>query len=372
LALERTPLDPASLSDAARKVLTGVGPIKLMAAKGLAPLARPADVATVLYALSFDGDAVVKTAAEKTAGELPDKILGPALADTTLDPRVLDFFAGRVTTRPVLLESILLNRVTADETVAALVPRLGEKEIELVSQNEQRLLRLPAIIGAMYMNPKARMSTVDRAVELAVRNNLTVPGIPHWEDVVQAVLGTKGAPSTVDVDAVFKAVAEVAIGDKPEAAVVLPPADPDEAAKLAEEEKKDLRIDQLSIPGKIRLATLGNAFARSQLIRDSNRQVSMAAIRSPGVSDNEAVKYSSNRSLSDDVIRYISQQGEWTKLYQIKMNLVNNPKTPLQVAMRFLPFLRDKDLKLLAKSKGIASALSAQAKKLVAAKTGGA
>ena len=39
--------------------------------------------------------------------------------------------------------------------------------------------------------------------------------------------------------------------------------------------------------------------------------------------------------------------------------------------MRFLPFLHDKDLKMLSKSKGIPSALSAQAKNLMTHKSGG-
>ena len=72
-----------------------------------------------------------------------------------------------------------------------------------------------------------------------------------------------------------------------------------------------------------------------------------------------------------EVIREIANTKEWTKLYQIKLNLVNNPKCPLATSMKFLPFLHDKDLRNLARSKGIPTALSTQAKKLIAAKTGG-
>jgi len=82
-------------------------------------------------------------------------------------------------------------------------------------------------------------------------------------------------------------------------------------------------------------------------------------------------KFSANRGLSDDVIRVIANNKEWTRLYTVKHNLVQNPKCPLATSMRLLPFLHDKDLKNLAKSKGIPSALSAQAKKLVSQKTGG-
>lgn len=379
MALERTPLDPAALSDAAKKALGGAGPLKLMAARGLAPLPRPADLASVLYQLALDADATVAAAADKTAGELPEKILAGALADPALEPRVLDFFAPKIAAKPALVEALLLNRSTADDTVRELASKLGERELELVAGNEQRLLRCPAIIGAMYMNPRTRMSTVDRAVELAVRNNVTVPGVPAWEEVVAAVLGLQkeaaaAAPPAAEEDAAFAAAASFAIGDKePIADAELDAfltAEANEALEASAKGKQSA-IGKLSIPGKIRLATLGNAFARAILIRDSNKQVALAAIRSPGVSENEVVKYAANRALADDVVRVIANTKEWTKLYQVKLNLVQNPKCPLPAAMRMLPFLHDKDVRMLAKSKGIPSALAAQAKKLAAQKTGG-
>jgi hypothetical protein len=236
------------------------------------------------------------------------------------------------------------------------------------------------------MNPKARMSTVDRAVELAVRNQITVPGIPAWDEIVTAVLGLakQGAASTdatvsAASDAAFAAAAAVGIGeDKVDTAVIdlllaEGAVDEEGAALPAPTEEavdKTTAISKLSIPGKIRLATLGNAFARATLIRDSNKQVALAAIRSPGVTENEIVKYSSNRALSDEVIRVIVNTKEWTKLYSVKLNLVSNPKCPLPNAMRLLPFLHDKDLQKIAKSKGISSALATQARKLLAQKTG--
>ena len=57
----------------------------------------------------------MKSAAFKTAAELPERILGGAL-EQPLDARVLDFFARRVFGKPPLLEKLLLNKATADET----------------------------------------------------------------------------------------------------------------------------------------------------------------------------------------------------------------------------------------------------------------
>jgi hypothetical protein len=114
---------------------------------------------------------------------------------------------------------------------------------------------------------------------------------------------------------------------------------------------------------KIRAAMLGDAFDRSVLVRDSNKIVAMAAIKSPKIKDSEAVAYSSNRALSHDVIRYISTRRDWVKLYSVKLNLVMNPKTPMAKAMTLLAFLNAGDVQKVARSKNISSALSQAARR---------
>jgi hypothetical protein len=126
------------------------------------------------------------------------------------------------------------------------------------------------------------------------------------------------------------------------------------------------------VPAKIRLATLGNAFQRAALLRDPLRLVQMAAIKSPGVTEFEAASYAGNQTLSEDVIRYVAQKREWTKLYGTKYSLCRNPKTPVTDAMRLMPFLREKDLNTLIKSKGVPSAIVAMARKLMIQRRGGA
>ena len=78
----------------------------------------------------------------------------------------------------------------------------------------------------------------------------------------------------------------------------------------------------------------------------------------------EVLRYASNRGLDDEIIRFIANQRHWVRLYGIKVALVNNPKCPLPVSMRFLAHLNVRDLKTLSRSKGIPSALSTAAKQL--------
>jgi hypothetical protein len=360
--IPHTSLDVARLSPAAQRAL-GPGPGRTMAARGLLPLA-PADQIAVLYQLSLDTESSLAQSARATAAAVPDKLLAGALAQPTTDPRVLDFFAQLIADKPAVFDAIALNPAVADQTIATLASRAGSREIDQIAQNEQRLLRHPEIIAAMYMNRRARMSTIDRVIELAVRNSVRVPGLAAWDEVARALTGAP--PASAAGDAMFAAMAATTVRDDSvltagDAEQALPE---DEApAGAAQTDEEDER--KLSVPMKVRLATLGDAFERGKRIRDPVRMVAMAAIKAPGVTDIEAARYAGNQALAEDVIRYIAANRNWTKMYAVKVSLCRNPKAPISETTRFLPFLRQKDLVNLSKSKSVPSAVAAQARKLV-------
>lgn len=358
--MEHSLLDPNTLSSDAQRAL-GPGPAKMMAARGMAPLANPVDLVSVLYQLCLDSDAKISGPAAESARGLPKNILAGALADASLDPRVIDYFANNAACRVDLLETVILNQATADQTVADIAALADQKQVDLIAENEQRVLRHPEIIAAMYKNTMARMSTVDRVVELAVRNAIKVPGIPAWDEVSRSVLQASKSDEPPMEAAVMDALFEKAA----------PAPDADDDALPENQEAAEISIRDMTIPMKIRLAMMGNKFQRSQLIRDPKKMVALAVIKAPSVKENEAAKYASNTSLCEDVIAYIATRKDWTKLYNIKMSLVNNPKCPLPAAMRLLPHLRPKDLMALKRSRSVPSALAAQARKLSAARSGG-
>lgn len=372
-AIPHTPLDPSTLSAAAQKAL-GPGPARMMAARGMAPL-PPADQMSVLYQLAIDADPNLSTAARSTVLGMPDKLIAGALGDASLDPRVLDLFAKLVGDKPAVFDALVGNGAVGDPTIATLAERAGPREIDRIAGNEQRLLRHPEIISAMYMNKAARMSTVDRAVELAVRNNVRVPGLACWDEIAKA-LQTEKPQSGAEVDALFNLAADAAKEDdslltKGDGEKVRDDSEEAKFEQAIEDKTKNVPINELSVPAKIRLATLGNAFQRGALIRDPLRVVYMATIKSPAVTEFEAQNYAGNPNLPDDVLRYLATKREWTKLYGTKYALCKNPKTPITEAMRLMPFLREKDLVILTKSKGVASAVVAQARKLMMQRRGG-
>lgn len=368
--LERSPLDPSTLGPEAQRALASPA-TRMMAARGLAPIPDPRQLCAVLYQIALDPDDKLRAAATASAAGLPEAILRGGLGDPAQDPRVVDFFAAQLGKAPALLDVVVGNPATHGATIAALAASGGEALCDRIASNEARLLAHPEIIGALYGNRHARMSTVDRIVELAIRNGVKVEGIAAWDELVQAYSGKGGArpgqPGAGEIVEVDPATADAMF--KKAAALHQERADGEPAAEGDDADKK-VEIWALTVPQKIRLATLGNAFDRAVLIRDPKKMVSIAAIKSPGVTENEASKYALNAGLSEEVIGYIANKREWTKLYQVKVALVNNPKCPLAAAMRLLPHLREKDIQAVSRSKGIPSALSTQARKLLLAKQG--
>jgi hypothetical protein len=159
--------------------------------------------------------------------------------------------------------------------------------------------------------------------------------------------------------------------DEVAAAADAQPATPTGAAGAADDDMEQtkkrtavIKFETLKIFEKIRLATVGNAYCRQVLIRDTNRLVAMAVIRSPSISDREVVAAASNRAICDDVIRYIANSREYVKDYAVKQALVNNPKCPLGMSLRLLSFLHPEDLRAIARSRNVPGALATAAKKL--------
>jgi hypothetical protein len=383
------PVPLTNLSPQAAKVVDPAAPaqLKMMAASGMAPFA-PADLVKVLYALSYERDAAVSGKARETLGKLPDNVIISTL-DLPLEAGVLDGLGRLLVKRDKAVERILLNRATPDESVAWLTSHIkSERTLEIVVQNEERLLRCPQIIEALYLNAAARMSSVDRAIELAVRNGIELDGIPTFAEIKAAVLGSAAAaqeptlellpeegeapPPPLDDDMEFLDALghEVALTldeakvDDILAAIErgeIPAAAGDEHAKVS---KLEATLSGLSISGKIRLATLGNSNQRAVLVRDSNKLVVLAVLKSPGMGDSEIMRYSKARSLPEEAIRYISHKRDWTKLYQVKLNLVNNPRTPLHDALNFLNHLRPNDVRVLENSRDVPRAIANAARQL--------
>jgi hypothetical protein len=115
------------------------------------------------------------------------------------------------------------------------------------------------------------------------------------------------------------------------------------------------KILKMNYPDKLRLAIFGNREARNLLIRNPVKMISLAVLRNPKITENEVLKCAQQKNLSEDVILAIAKHQKWIKVYQVKLAIVSNPKTPLSVAVNFLTHLHEKDLKALSRDKNISS-----------------
>jgi hypothetical protein len=415
MAYEHVPLTEPELGPAVWKVVRPGAPAPLqgMVARGLAPL-PPRDLLVALYQLWVTNTPELAEQAAKTVTTLPPRILGAALADAQLLPGVLDFVGRKLPREPAALEAIVRHPQVHDQTLVGLGRVCPEGICDLVAENQERWLRCPAIVESLYQNPHCRMSVAQRMLELAVREGLEL-GLPNYEEIKQAIFadgeGTGSAPDpAVEAadDEQFRRAAQRAVEGQQQvvermiAAAVTEEIDPDAAVPEAPEEVDDAlaaleaafggaahddldlplqadtaapapaadvktdrvtQITKLSAMKKIRLAIIGNAFERALLIRDTNKAVCLSAIKSPKVRENEVVAYAANRSLAHDVVRYIAGRREWTKLYAVKLNLVLNPKTPMSAAMSLLNHLHAHDVKKVAHSRNVPSALATAAKR---------
>jgi hypothetical protein len=336
------------------------------AAKGLVPL-KGADLVALLLQLAADSAEAIASAARASFDGLPPAVLEGAL-DAPIHPAFLDRLADVVTTGEHL-ERIVANPATADGTVARIARTCSERVAERIAVNEQRVLAAPQIIESLYKNRSTRMSTVDRLIELAVRNGVRVEGIPTFDAHAEAIAGQlipEPTDEPLPSDAMFNAALEE---DGDEDAIDVDKVDGSEQLK-DKFKPLSMQIGEMTTQEKLRLTLVGNAAARAILVRDSNKMVSLAAVTSPMVTEAEATGIANSRQVGEDVLRVIGNRREWLANYEIKRALIFNPKTPIGISMRFLAHLHAADLKNIARSRGIPAALKTAATQRIAKKEG--
>ncbi len=359
------PLPVEALSPALRKHVdpAAPAPLRMMGAKGLVPAVAPGDLVTMLFFLSFDADAAVQETAARSASALPEKIWSTALRSEAVDGPVLDWLADRLASSPGALQAILLNPATSDETVARLAPVVPAPLLEIIRQNELRLLRHDDIVRGLCRNPSAPASTIDGACDFCVRNGLVLLDVPQLVEAHRRIHGTDPASRSGEDSAETLLVeyrAELAHEPEAEGGTgSMPPPDPEQELKRL---SMTQRVLKMSVSQKIKLATLGNREARTLLLRDANRLVSLAAAQSPRITDGEILSLANSRTANADVLRYIYESRDFLKVYALRAALVRNPKVPLPTALKFLPTLQEKDIKDLARDRNVPATVMAQAK----------
>ncbi|PYS70403.1 MAG: hypothetical protein DMF69_13595, partial [Acidobacteria bacterium] len=276
--------------------------------------------------------------------------------------------------------------------------------LELLSINQQRLVRFPGIIEAILGN-SARTSEAERraretkreffekergarqiAEELRARGKIAAAEFFETADLTtpEGVMSIDDAwiiaqhieVSDADIDDSWlpaERYAELA----PESAeeIALNVQRVIESEKLEGEVSPDRvslirRIMFMNTRDRMKLATKGDREARSVLVRDSNKVVSSAVINNPRITDQEVENIASMRTVSDEVLRLISMNRTWARSYTIIHNLARNPRTPIPTVLNILPRIRTKDLQGISLNRNVSEATRRQAYRLAQARSG--
>ena len=394
-----------STNPVVQAVVSGAAPpqARMAAARGLLPV--PQDVMLeLLVALRSDADAEIARAADETlAAQETEALLGVASTPET-PPAVLSYLAARPGLARAVQESVALNAATPDEAVAALARITQEGAVlDLVSVNQQRLIRAPAIIDAVLANP-ARTPDAERRVRETrreffekergaqqVADEMRARGLGAAAEFVESAesFGVDGVVSfedawliaqhievwDVDVDDSwlpserFEDLLDETFEQRQAAAERLVAEASAEGGTAAPERIALIRrIMLMKVKDRIKLAMKGDREARSILIRDPNKVVAQAVINNPRITDQEVEAIASMRTVSDEVLRLIAMNRGWARQYPIVHNLARNPRTPLPTSMGILPRLYTKDLKTLGQNRNVSDAVRRQALRLSTAR----
>ena len=243
---------------------------------------------------------------------------------------------------------------------------------------------------ALKRNPRALRSDLDKAIDFLVREGVFLDDVPEFEDAFLRLgkgeqlallknvqIGEehlsererqKAAEFGMSADEFMTSGADLMSDEEREA--LLDELTDDETGGRGETDWSKLPFMKLPIPIQIKMAMTGPHEKAIEALNSPNRVVAGSAIRNPKIKENDVVKISRSKTMHEDVIRYICNNGDWTKSYTVKFNLVQNPKTPPSLTSRWLPLLRTSDLKNLSKSKQVPSNVSLMAKRLLSTREG--
>jgi len=356
-----SPLPIESISPQLRPLAVRTSPhtVRDRISRGMVPAPPDILVPALVYLLQ-DPEAAIRQAARDTLVAMPTNLLLP-VAQAAGDPGVLDGLARVLFKNEEAGRILALNAATADDTIRYLAGVGTAVTCETIARNQVRALRYPAIVEAIYLNPRATHGVVQGLLELAVRAALPLEHMPGFREAKALLLGEEkdDTPGGGLSDMEFASALLMASAQDG-------PATTEEVFDDKKASTLQAMILRMSVSQKVRMASVGDAAVRKLLIRDPKKIVAFAVLRSPRLTEGEVTAYAGNKALAEDLISMIARNRVWTKDYATRRALVFNPKTPLPVSLAYLRTLHAKDLKDASISRDINGTVQRAAKRMIA------
>ncbi|HVG10596.1 MAG TPA: hypothetical protein VNM67_23025 [Thermoanaerobaculia bacterium] len=314
--------------------------LQVLAASGFLPLA-PEDLIPLQVQFARGRDIELAGKASEALRQVDVRVAAPFL-EYQAGEDVLAFFAVQIS-HPRLIETILRRRDVPRQLLVDLARRLPPDLQEILVLRQDAILDEPEILSALEANPQLSNYVQRRITEY--REHL----LPR-ERTARPVRVPE-EPEEIDDDALAAAVA--AVRSLPVEGEI------EEKTGLSEGQ-----IRMLSVPARLKLARGAPRNLRNLLLRDTNPQVACAALLFNNLSDQEIEQTASSRSVQQEVLDAIARKREWIGRYPVMKALIQNPRTPLAIALKYVPRLAVKDLRDMAKDRNIPDAVRSMALRL--------
>lgn len=396
-----------------KSILSGTAPrpAQLAAANGILPLPQ-ADLLELLVLLAESSDSELSSASKETLLSFETNDLKLAAETPETAPVILKYFAQNANLPAEIYEKVILNPKTPDLAILSLAKHTVRGDLlELISVNQQRLIRTPQLIETILANSSLTPESERRAKETRREFFEKERGAQQIADELRAN-GQEAAAEFIEKAEFVNDLAEDANSGKltTEDAILIashievPDSEFDdswlsleyieEMYEETEEQRQanfnkvlgDLKIDDEDVSGervslirkiltmnmkdRVKLAAKGDREARTILIRDSNRIVAQAVVQNSRITEQEVEKIAAMRTVPEDVLRQIAINRNWARNYTIIHNLARNPRMPIGSVMGILTRLQTRDLQAMNKNRNVSDAVRKQAFRIFSSRAG--
>jgi len=135
--------------------------------------------------------------------------------------------------------------------------------------------------------------------------------------------------------------------------------------RLERREAMPARIRKMPVAERFKLGLRGNLEARNVLARDPLKLVQSAVLKNPRITVEEVLNLAKSRSVDGDLLRQVGSEKEWVRHYAVRQALVQNPKTPVTTSLLLIRGMRERDIRMLARSKNVPGVIQQAARRLV-------
>ncbi|MGB7284408.1 MAG: hypothetical protein WBE13_19240 [Candidatus Acidiferrum sp.] len=284
----------------------------------------PADRAEILAVLAGDADEMVAGRAQEAILSQPTEAFVEALKHEKAIPALFAYAGKHLADKPGVCDAMVQNKNCSAEYLVPVARHLSSLGITALMEELERVSESPTLAAALEHSSSITAEQKHQLHEL---------------------LG-----SAIDEAALAEAAAE---------------AEPDAAKR----QTLIQRVAKMSVAERVQFAIKGGSEARRTLVRDSNKVVQRAVLQSPRLTDQEVEAFAAMTSLTDEILRLIAGNRKFRKNYAVVRNLLNNPKTPLDVSLHMLPMINAMDLKRLTSNKNVPETLRTTALKLQRTRT---